>query len=662
MKRFRLRADGTFDIVMDRRVILARAFSRASYRDALGISHTVRTTAQSGDASLRGTDGAVVIELYIKDDTLTLRCQNSSASPLSLDLFEILYCDERELGDIKLGQPAGLSYLHHGWQSWSKTEIRPVTEPEHTFDGDDFFEKHLPYGAAEPDERTSNGFILLAATGQESAALLGFETGANQFSQIRLNVRADQIARVRAISYADGAQLDAGAVSISETLMVSFGDANALYAEYVTRVARRMPRRGAHNSLQGWCSWYYYYGENTAEDVRANLNVSVSENVPLDLIVIDDGYETAIGDWTSVNADKFPAGMKQVADEIHAAGKLAGIWLAPFGALRDSLLAREHPEFFLLGADGAPVRAWSHWNQEVFALDLTRPEVLAWLGELFHTVCHEWGYDAVKLDFVFAGALGGKHYDAHATRAQAYRRGLGTIAETLGAGKIILGCGAPQLASVGLVDTMRVSQDVNFVWAPGDPANGGAVSTEFAVQNTLLRAPLNQVWWLNDPDCVIVRPRGDLNAMTRNENRTLASVAALTGSILLDSDNLATLKRSALDDLRAILPASAKTARVRRWFSESDQQPSELELELDNGTWVLAAINWSKRTREAVIRLPEGGAYHIRDFWAGRDLGVHRKRITLPKHAPHQTIVLHCIPAARSRGKIAWSTHIGAAR
>ncbi|HZQ08348.1 MAG TPA: hypothetical protein VFD70_17315, partial [Anaerolineae bacterium] len=214
--------------------------------------------------------------------------------------------------------------------------------------------------------------------------------------------------------------------------------------------------------------------------------------------------------------------------------------------------------------------------------------------------------------------------------------------ETIDEECIILGCGAPQVASVGLVDTMRVSQDVNIFWKPADPANVGGVSTQHAVQNTLLRSPLNQQWWLNDPDCVIVRQSLDLNVMSRSEIRSLASVAALTGSVLLDSDNLARVKPIYLKDLRRILPALAHTAHVRKWFASKDQQPSEFELKHDENHFVLATINWEEYSRSSYVDLPDHELYHVYEFWSKKYLGVHRSRVKIPYQGPHQTIVLQC--------------------
>jgi alpha-galactosidase len=641
--RYRLHDTGTYDVLDGRRVVFKNACARVTYHRADGEARAVRTTQPRDDVNLSGSDAVVGIELIAARETLQLRVVNASAAPIFLDTLELLDCDTGQGGGIRLAPASELSYLHHGWQSWSPTAVRALTEVERPYDGDDFFAMHLPYGAPAPHERTSNAFMLVGQAGDQDALLLGFESGARQFTQIRCTVH-DRVTRVRALAFVDGVRLEPNNALESEPLVILFGAAGEVYDAYARRVAANMGRRGTRASVQGWCSWYYYFNMLTAEDLRANLEVMHAQNLALDLILVDDGYETAIGDWTSVDAEKFPQGMKQIADEIHAVQRMAGIWLAPFGAQENSQLAQQHPEFLLRDENGNALRAWHHWSDPVVALDLTHPGVQAWLRELFRIVGHVWGYDAVKLDFLFAGALAGKHTDPYATRAQAYRRGLEVIAEALGETKIILGCGAPQVASVGLVDSMRVGQDVHISWEPLDPANGGAVSTRHAVQNTLLRAPLNQKWWLNDPDCVIMRTRGDMSLMTRNETRTLASVAALTGSVLLDSDNFCNLKRQALNDLRRLLPPLEHTARVRQWFTSRDTQPAQLELKLDDGRWVLAALNWSKHTRETVVELPDGGTFRVYDFWRNKDLGVHRQRIKIKKHAPHQTVVLHCVP------------------
>src|SRR5581483_4836445 len=226
---------------------------------------------------------------------------------------------------------------------------------------DEFFQKHLPFGVAPSVARTSDSFILLGDIGREQATLIGFTSGARHLSQIQCTVYGERVTALSATAFGDGIRLDAGESFQAEPLVICFGDAGALYEQYARRVAANMGRRGNRNTIQGWCSWYYYFGENTAEDVRANMRAINAANLPLDVILIDDGYETMVGDWTSIRADKFPEGMRVIANEIRASGKIPGIWLAPFGARHDSQLAQIHPEFLLRDELGNPVLAWTHW-------------------------------------------------------------------------------------------------------------------------------------------------------------------------------------------------------------------------------------------------------------------------------------------------------------
>jgi alpha-galactosidase len=649
MTKYQLRADGTFDVLDGRRVVFKNARASVSFHFADDASRVAQTNALRDAVTLTGQEENISLEARFNGDAVQLRVKNHGAAPILLDELTVLDGDSTRGGEVRLAPARDLMYLHHGWQSWSPTAVRRMTEVERAYQGDDYFEKHLPYGAAAENERTSNAFMLLAkARDDANALLLGFTGEVSQFTQIRCTVM-ERVMRVRAIAFADGVALEPGAVLESEVLMISFGAAGALYDAYARRVAETMGRRGTRATLQGWCSWYYYFNLVTAHDIRSNLDAIQAQRLPLDVVIVDDGYATAVGDWTHGDAETFPDGMKQIADEIHAAGKLAGIWLAPFGVQADSQSAQQHPEFLLRDENDATVHAWTHWGNQICALDLTRTDAQEWLGALIHTICHEWGYDVLKLDFLFAGALPGKRADASCTRAQAYRRGLETIARAAGDSKILMGCGAPMVASVGLVDTMRVSQDVNIVWEPMEAENGGAPSTRLAVQNTLLRAPLNQKWWLNDGDCVMVRERGDVNLLTRHERRTLASVAALTGSVVLDSDKVPNLKTQALSDLRRVLPAIENTAQVREWFANADSQPSQFALALEDGAWVLGAINWDERARVTEIALPGDKKFRVYDFWSKKDLGMHRKRVKIARHARHATIVLHCVPLGDKR-------------
>ncbi len=73
--------------------------------------------------------------------------------------------------------------------------------------------------------------------------------------------------------------------------------------------------------------------------------------IGVERMVIDDGWfgqrkddHAGLGDWT-VNAEKFPHGLKPLIDRVHALGMDFGIWEEPEMVNPDSDLYRKHPEW-----------------------------------------------------------------------------------------------------------------------------------------------------------------------------------------------------------------------------------------------------------------------------------------------------------------------------
>lgn len=71
----------------------------------------------------------------------------------------------------------------------------------------------------------------------------------------------------------------------------------------------------------------------------------------VELFVVDDGWfgardndYAALGDWT-VNATKFPDGLRQLVDLVHGLGMQFGIWVEPEMVNPDSELYRAHPDW-----------------------------------------------------------------------------------------------------------------------------------------------------------------------------------------------------------------------------------------------------------------------------------------------------------------------------
>jgi len=247
-----------------------------------------------------------------------------------------------------------------------------------------------------------------------------------------------------------------------------------------------------------WCSWYHYFERVTQADIEENLHAIDTLGLDIDVVQIDDGYQAEIGDWLLLS-DRFPSLAAEV-DSIRGAGRRAGIWVAPFLVGERSVLAREHPDWLV--GDASPGTGWP--DQRLASLDVTRPGAQAYLREVFGTF-RGLGIDYFKIDFIYAGAMEGRRAEPGVTGVEAYRQGLAIIREAIGPEAYLLGCGAPILPSVGLVDAMRVGPDIAHHFEPLD-GDLSQPSQRAAAQNTRWRAWQHGRFWVNDADCLVAGP------------------------------------------------------------------------------------------------------------------------------------------------------------
>lgn len=346
---------------------------------------------------------------------------------------------------------------------------------------------------------------------------------------------------VEAIALLDGVDVPAGAERALDPLWVAAGDPGPLYSEFASVWGEMSGARTEGASPFGWCSWYEFFGDVTPEDIRRNLVLAASHD--FDLVQIDDGYQAAIGDWLELASSWSSVGsMASIASEIASAGISAGIWTAPFLAAEESAVARNHPEWLTRHPPtGKPSKAMHNpaWGGWTLALDTTNPAVLDHLRTTFRTL-REWGFGYHKIDFCYAASMVAVRHDSTKTRAESLRMGLEAVREGIGDDAYLLGCGCPFGPAVGVVDAMRVSPDVAPHWEeravwPG--MEGSGVAAENAVRASALRAPFHRRLFVNDPDCVLLRPTNI--ELTAEQRRTLADSVLTTGAFVVLSDDMA---------------------------------------------------------------------------------------------------------------------------
>lgn len=284
--------------------------------------------------------------------------------------------------------------------------------------------------------------------------------------------------------------------------------------------------------LAGYTSWYNRYEAITEQDVKNDLRGCRELLQPGDLFQIDDGWEPSVGDWLAPDEHKFPGGMKALSDEIHKSGFLSGLWLAPFACTEQSELYRQHPDW-LLKKDGKPWKAGGNWGG-FYALDIDVPEVQSYLEQVFDRVLNQWGYDLVKLDFLYAAAPFGSEKESRAGRMI---RAMELLRSLCGDNRI-LGCGVPLMPAFGLADYCRIGCDVSLSW---DDTwymrlfHRERISTKHSLDNTLCRRQLGGRAFGNDPDVFFLR---DENCqLTPEQKRRLSETNARYGQVLLISDN-----------------------------------------------------------------------------------------------------------------------------
>ncbi len=561
------------------------------------------------------------------------------------------------------------AFFSNGWQSWSYSG---VYGPADRYRASRLGPFHLPLrvnaGTPFPKKAgvfASDMFGVLGDRNSRIAVLAGFLSQCQHFGSLKADIRSPRPA-LHMWANGDGARLDPGMEMITDWACLSFveiDDPDPL-APYLDAVARQhnLPYISAlaehttsalHNQgiPTGWCSWYHYFQEVTAVDIERNLDAAVNlePNLPLKLIQIDDGFEGQVGDWLSFSP-AFPEGVAQLADKIKAAGKLPGLWLAPFILHRKSRLARKHPDWLLRGHFGRPVNAGFIWNTFTTALDLTHPEALKYAADVVGAAAHRWGFPYLKLDFLYAAALPGRYRDPTQTRAQVLRHGLKVLRAAAGNETTLLGCGCPIGSAIGLVEAMRIGADVDPHWSPhytgidfffrGEP---DMPATRNAIQNTLTRAPYHRRWWVNDPDCLLLGPETDL---TQDEIRSWASLIALSGGSLLISDDLTALPAGRLNIAKVLFPLIGRAPRILDWFDAS--MPCRLRLDLDNctGTWhLLALFNWQDRPVDLQLDLGEFDlapvtSYYASRFWNEQIFLVDNEGVTFNQVPAHGVVLL----------------------
>jgi alpha-galactosidase len=305
----------------------------------------------------------------------------------------------------------------------------------------------------------------------------------------------------------------------------------------------------------GWCSWYCYERSVTEDLVMAQVVAAEDLGLPIDVFLLDAGYEVALGDWLT-EREGFGS-LQRLAAGIRSKGRVPAIWVAPFIAAASSRVVLAHPDWWVTGTTAGHV-----WGADLAVLDVANDAAVKHVAGVFSELV-AMGFGGFKLDFLYAGVLGGGGANVVSERedVEGYRHFLVAVRDAIGPDPLLLGCGAPLIPSIGLFDSMRVSCDVGANWyEPGQLDQGPTSEVWYPSGRAALRSGAARVfahgrWWVNDPDCIMARPQ--------MENRgPWCDYLERLGGVAFSGDGLADLDDTGLSLTRTLLHSGSAAPLV----------------------------------------------------------------------------------------------------
>lgn len=585
----------------------------------------------------------------------------------------------RQFGTLRLhADPGELAFFTNGFQSWSfagalgehermpHTRLGPILWPENP---------DTPFRSRR-GEFVAHMFGALIDRTHRTGILAGFLSQRQAFGSLHARL-ARFSPGLRLWAHGDQVELRPGAGLMSDWACLQAVDLDAPdpLAPFLEAVAVENDVRLRRAVPVGWCSWYKYMRRVTQTAIESNLMWAAEHrtSIPLQVFQIDDGYQAPEAKLLETN-ERFPDGLAALAGRIRERGFTPGLWLAPFITAPRSITARQHPSWILRTRHGWPANAGSTWAPLSRGLDVTHPEVGEWTRRLIGSAVQECGFRYLKLDFLYAGVLVSRRHDPTVTRAQALEGMLRSMRAAAGEEVTLLGCGCPIGSGLGVLDAMRIGTDIAPEWHPAYLGLRRILKPEptfpavrNVVRNVLARSGMHRRWWINDPDCLLVRQED--TRLTPDEVRTLATVLALCGGSLLVSDDLPALDEERIEWLARLLPTLE--GRLRVLDALETHQPSRLSLEQSGPAgrwWLCAVLHWGEDTLRAAsidlrrFGLPDAPGYLWADPWMRLAGIVEGPRLDLGPIPGHGVALRAVRPAGRRPEWLGDTLHISQGR
>jgi alpha-galactosidase len=349
----------------------------------------------------------------------------------------------------------------------------------------------------------------------------------------------------------------------------------------------------------GWMTWNYFGKSITEKDIREMADAMDSSGMAkagYRYIIIDDGWQGGRDKKNNIIPDpeKFPSGIKALADYVHAKGFLLGIY-----------------------SDAAPLTCGG------FTASLNFEEQDA-------ATFANWGIDYVKYDYCGAPNIVVEAQDRYRKMSDAIRKSgrpmLFSVCEW--------GDRQPWLwaAAVG-GQLWRTTYDVKDKWIKRPQEKRGEGIIDNLDKNARLYQYAGPGRW-NDPDMLVVGlyghqgPSGDLGGYgcTSNEYQSQMSLWCMMAAPLLASNDLrnmdADTKRILMNPEVIAIDQDSLGVQAKKIVDKDDW--NVFFRPLANGDYAVAILNREAEERTYKINWSDiglCGKRALRDIWLHKDIG-----------------------------------------
>ncbi len=349
----------------------------------------------------------------------------------------------------------------------------------------------------------------------------------------------------------------------------------------------------------GWMTWNFFADKIHEKDIREIADAMVSSGMVragYKYIFIDDGWQGGRDKYNNIIPDpqKFPSGIKALADYVHSKGLKVGIY-----------------------SDAAPLTCAGY----TASLHFEEQDAKTFAS---------WGIDYLKYDYC------GAPEDA-ATAFARYRKmgdALRNSGRDIAFGVCEWGPRAPWLWAAGAGGQLwRTTYDVRDKWKRRSTETNGEGIMDILDVNAELSAFAGPGRW-NDPDMLVVGlygkkgPSGDLGGtgMTDTEYQSQMSLWSLMAAPLIATNDVRNMneatKRILLNP--EIIAIDQDTLGKQAMRKVNDSIWNVFVKPLANGDYAVGILNRADIDREFQLIFSDiglDGKYSVRDVWLHKTLG-----------------------------------------